>query len=60
MFRKKNKTKQAEVFPKTLAEFGYYIKPDGSIRSLQSGTAPHSLARQLSHDRITFPNESYL
>ncbi|KAJ2963268.1 hypothetical protein NQZ79_g1671 [Umbelopsis isabellina] len=36
MFRKKHKAKQAEVFPKSLAEYGYYIKPDGSIRSLQS------------------------
>lgn len=38
MLRKKPKNKELESFPPTLAGFGYYVKPDGSIRSIQSGT----------------------
>ncbi|KAG2186856.1 hypothetical protein INT44_003083 [Umbelopsis vinacea] len=38
MLRKKPKIKEVESFPSTLAGFGYYVKPDGSIRSIQSDT----------------------
>jgi hypothetical protein len=38
MFRKKVKRKETEVFPDNIADYGYYIKPDGAIRSIQSGS----------------------
>ncbi|KAI8581468.1 hypothetical protein K450DRAFT_231454 [Umbelopsis ramanniana AG] len=50
MLRKKPKNKEVESFPSTLAGFGYYVKPDGSIRSIQSDT-PYDFEYKLK-DRV--------
>lgn len=60
MLRKKTKSKEIESFPQTLAGFGYYVKPDGSIRSIQSGKMQALIGLRDLQERYNFYIQQFL